>query len=79
MRLIGALDAVLSVVAFGGKELRDLVDAARSTAAIRPGGVKDGLTDLEPVIAQVILRAAEKTRIPPPRRGRALLSLWDSY
>jgi hypothetical protein len=58
VRLAGALDAVLAVVALGREELCDLVDAAAS--AVRPRRVKDGLADLELVIAQVILRVAEK-------------------
>jgi len=76
VRLGGALDAVLPIIAFAGEDLRDLVDAARPAAAIGPGGVKDGLADLELVIAQVILRVAEKTRGLPRPAERPFL--WDS-
>src|SRR5258705_7169856 len=47
MRLAGALDAILPIIAFGGKHLRDLVDVARAAAAMGPGHIKDGLADLE--------------------------------
>src|SRR5207344_1374621 len=56
MRLVGALDAVLAVVAFSRKQLRDLVDAADPAAAIRPGRKMDGLADLEFVFAQGVLQ-----------------------
>src|SRR6266850_632764 len=73
MRLVGALDAVLAVVALGRQELRDLVDAADPAAAIGPGRIVDGLADLEFVFAQGVLRGDEKARRPPSRRSRTPL------
>jgi len=52
VRLGRALDAVLPVVALAREDLRHLEDTARAAAAIRPGGIKHGLADLESVIAQ---------------------------
>src|SRR5439155_4919673 len=61
VRLVGAFDAVLAVVAFGRQELRDLVGATAPAApAIRTGRKVDGLADLEFVFAQDVLRGDDK-------------------
>ena len=70
VRLVGALDTILPVIAFGWKMLRDLVDDPGPGAAIGPGCVKNVLADLESmVIAQVPLHLAEKRAAR--RRGGA--------
>jgi hypothetical protein len=56
MRLSGAFDAILAIIAFGRKQLCNLVDAACRAAAIDPRSVKYALATLELVLAQVILR-----------------------
>src|SRR5262249_14514266 len=68
VRLVGTLDAILAIVTFGREQLRDLVDATRRAAALGPGCIEHALADLEPVIAQVILRAAERLRGRPLRQ-----------
>jgi hypothetical protein len=62
VRLIGALDAILPVIALGRKQFHDFVDGARDGMAVGSGCVKDALADLEFVIAQVILRVLTKLR-----------------
>ncbi len=69
MRLVGALDAILTIIAFGRKQLCDFVDAACRATAIDPRSVEHALADLELVIAQVILRPEDKTYSPPSKRG----------
>jgi len=49
MRFIRALDAILQLLAFGRKQLRDLIHAASGA-----GSVIDRLANLEPVIAQIV-------------------------
>src|SRR6266540_4768946 len=56
MRLVRALDAILTIIAFRRKQLCDLVDAACRATTIDPGRVEHALADLELMIAQVILR-----------------------
>jgi hypothetical protein len=63
--LAGALDAVLAIIALGREKLRHLVNAAYSAAPIGPGGKVDGLPDPEFVLAQRVLRIAEKIPRPP--------------
>src|SRR5262245_54334274 len=73
MRLVGALDAILTIIAFGRKQLCDLVDAACRATGIDPGSVEHALADLELVIAQVILRpehCAVHPAAEPPIRNR---------
>jgi hypothetical protein len=60
MRLVGALDAILTIIAFGRKQLCDLVDAACRATAIDPRSVEHALADLELVTAQVILRPEDR-------------------
>jgi hypothetical protein len=74
VRLVGALDTILAIVTFGREQLRDLVDATRRAAAIGPGRIEHALADLELVIAQVILRAAEKLRGPTLGQAAETLS-----
>jgi len=49
MRFVRALDAILPLLAFGRKQLRDLIHAASGA-----GSVIDRLANLEPVIAQIV-------------------------
>lgn len=51
-RFIGALDAILVVVAFGGKQLNDPIGVVGSHVANGPGREVDRLTDLELVLFQ---------------------------
>jgi len=60
VRFVHALDPVLALIALGRKQSRDLIDAAVAAAPIGPGRVADGLADLEFVVAQAVLRAADK-------------------
>jgi len=55
MRFIRSLDAILPLLALGRKQLSDLIHAARPSLASRARRVIDGLANLEPVIAQIIL------------------------
>jgi hypothetical protein len=55
MRLSRVFDAILTIIAFGRKELCNLVDAA-CAAAVAPRSVEYALAELEFVLAQVILR-----------------------
>jgi len=73
MRLVGALDAILIIIAFRRKQLCDLVDATCRAAAIDPRGVEHALADFELVIAQVILHPEEKTYTPSRWGPKALL------
>jgi hypothetical protein len=54
MRLVKALDAILTIMGFGRKQLGDLVDAACRAGAMEPGTVKHALPDPELMIAQAI-------------------------
>ena len=56
VRLVKALDAILTIIAFGRKQLCDLVDAACRAGAMDTRAVKHALSDPELMIAQVILR-----------------------
>jgi hypothetical protein len=47
MRLVGAFDAILTIIAFRRKQLCDLVDATCRGAAIDPRGVEHALADFE--------------------------------
>ena len=69
MRLVGALDAILTIIALGRKQLCDLVDAACRAAAIDPRSVEHALADLELVIAQVILRPKDYDGQPAAETG----------
>ena len=62
VRFVGALDAILAVVAFGRQQLCDFVDRARAAAAIGAGRVEHILANPELVIAQVVLHAAESAQ-----------------
>jgi hypothetical protein len=56
VRLIRALDAIQSFVAFGWEQLRYFIHAARSGCASEASEavrIPDGLADLEPMIAQM--------------------------
>ena len=55
---IRALDAIQRFVALGWKQLRDFICAAPSRLASEAGSIVDRLADLEPMIAQITLRAA---------------------
>jgi hypothetical protein len=69
VRLAGALDAVLAIVAFGREQLHDFEDAAHAAATIRTGREMDRLTDLEFVFAQRALPDGEKVRRPAAIAG----------
>ena len=69
MRLVGALDAILTIIAFGRKQLCDLVDAACRATVIDPGSVEHALADLELVVAQVILRPEDCAVHPAAETG----------
>jgi hypothetical protein len=75
VRLAGALDAVLAVVAFGREQLYDLEDAAHAAATIRTGREMDRLADLEFVFAQRALPDGEKVRRPAAMAGAENLFL----
>src|SRR5678816_686813 len=47
VRLVGALDAILTVVSLRRQQLRDFVDGARLATAVRARGVKHALSNLE--------------------------------
>ena len=71
MRLVGALDAILTIIAFGRKQLRDLVHAACRATVIDPGSVEHALADLELVIAQVHSPPRRLRRTPRRRNGNS--------
>jgi hypothetical protein len=59
MRLRGAFNLVLEVVAFGRQQLRDLINAARAAGAEQPRCVIDRLADLELVAGHGFLRRSD--------------------
>jgi hypothetical protein len=69
VRLAGALDAILAIVALGREQLHDLEDAAHATATIGTGREMDRLTDLELVFAQRVLPDGKKVRRPAAMAG----------
>ena len=64
MRLVKALDAILTIIAFGRKQLCDLVDAACRAETTGPRTVKHAFPNPELTIAQVILRRNLRYRPP---------------
>jgi len=75
VRLAGALDAILAIVAFGREQLYDLEDAAHAAATIRTGREMNRLADLEFVFAQRALPDGEKVRRPAAMAGAENLFL----
>ena len=66
MRLVGALDAILTIIAFGRKQLCDLVDAACRATAIGPRSVEHALADLELVLKNSITEIDRKGIVLTP-------------
>jgi len=76
MRLVSALDAILTIIAFGWEQLCDLVDAACRATAIDPRSVEHALADLELVIAHVILRLEDYDVEPAAEMGSRKVTIW---
>src|SRR5258707_15376534 len=77
VRLVGALDAILTVVPLRRQQLRDFVDGARLATAVRARGVKHALSNLELVIAQITLHVGNRRAVRRPG-GAEHLSWLDS-
>src|SRR5215813_3866140 len=75
MRLVGALDAILTVIAFGRKQLCDLVNSACRATTIDPR-VEHALADLEPVIAQANIRREDKDLRPAVETDQKRRYFW---
>jgi hypothetical protein len=73
MRLVKALDAILTIIAFGRKQLCDLEDAACRAGTTGPRTVKHAFPNPELMIAQVILR--QNLRCPAPGSRNAAISV----
>ena len=75
MRLVGALDAILTVIAFGRKQLCDLINSACRATTIDPR-VEHALADLEPVIAQANIRREDKDLRPAVETDQKRRYFW---
>ena len=76
MRLVKALDAILTIIAFGRKQLCDLVDAARRAKTTGPRTVKHAFPNPELMIAQVILRLEDYDVEPATEMGSRKVTIW---
>ena len=79
VRFVGALDAILAVVAFRRQKLRDFVDAACLAATMGARGVKHALSNLELVIASEFALRVGNRRAVRRSGGAEHLSWFDSY
>src|SRR5215813_14136792 len=71
VRFIGIFNPVLTVIAFGWQELRDLINAVRAAATEGSGHKAHRLTDFEFMRAHRALHDVQRHCAPPCRWNRA--------
>jgi len=70
MRFIGIFNPVLTVIAFGWQELRDLINAVRAATTEGSGHKAHRLTNFEFMLGHRALRHVEGIAAPPCRWNR---------